>query len=424
MDGKKCNSLSHYSPFLLWRNYVIGILPLVLVPVFVFVLPFGICQFLTLAMAFALYAFVQRNRASRFESCTLVPFTAARVLFALTVVYVVIDLVFHEIPDETVKPYKALAMPIVAFLMVLRTHLRSSHNSLCVDCMMRNGSPFERRVLGHLYRSENHYLMPRLLVIIGLVVVLNWGYWYYAYNLEYYEWSDSLVFYFLPLIIFALDVVFLGYRYYLLFVFGHKQSSTLAEGMKNLRVMLISGNRVCFKVGQDGLLDTPFAVDDTFSEIISAGVVREYMTERVGTSDVRFCYGTIDIRGRKAMEHYFCFVDGNDVVEQFATREGIEICWLDRAEISRVYHSGKFSPCAGAEMSRVFNILVTSKIFDLSGRRKIKLRGYVPTFSIDEIRNSDVDFSNNRWMILSRFNKSSSFYWVRLLWYKYIEGLG
>ena len=62
--------------------------------------------------------------------------------------------------------------------MVLRTNLRSSHNSLCVDCMMRNGSPFERRVLGHLYSSENHYLMPRLLVIIGLVVVLNWGYWF------------------------------------------------------------------------------------------------------------------------------------------------------------------------------------------------------------------------------------------------------
>ena len=104
MDGKKCNSLSHYSPFILWRNYVIGILPLVLVPVFVFVLPFGICQFLTLAMAFALYALVQRHPPSRFESCTNIPFTAAREMFDLPVVYVVIDLDLHELPDELVMP--------------------------------------------------------------------------------------------------------------------------------------------------------------------------------------------------------------------------------------------------------------------------------------------------------------------------------
>ncbi|MDD6140583.1 MAG: hypothetical protein PUB61_04205 [Bacteroidales bacterium] len=424
MDGKKCNNLSHYSPFMIWRNYVIGILPLALVPVFIFGLPFGVCQFLTLAMTFGLFAFVRCNRVSRSETCMLIPFTSARALLALTVVYVVIDFAFHDLPEGTIKPYKALIVSVVTFLVVLGTEWRGGRNSLCIDCMMRNGSPFERRILGHIYSSENHYLVPRLLLIVGLVVALGWGYWYFGYKQVYYEWSDSLVFYLLPLIVFVFDACILGYRYYLLYTFGHERATVLAEGTKSLRVILICGNRVCYTAGKDGLLDTPFTLEDSFSEVLSAGVVRSFMTKNVGASTMKFCYGTIDIRSRKAVEHYFCFVDSEDVAERFAADEGIELQWMDKDEIAANFRFEKFSPFAAAEISRVFNIMVTSKIFDLSGRRKIKLRGYVPPFSIDEIRNSDVDFSDNRWMILSRFNKSSSFYWVRLLWYKYIEGLG
>lgn len=424
MDGKKCNNLSHYSPFMIWRNYVIGILPLALVPVFIFVLPFGVCQFLTLAMTFGLFAFVRCNRVSRSETCMLIPFTSARALLALTVVYVVIDFAFHDLPEGTIKPYKALIVSVVTFLVVLGTEWRGGRNSLCIDCMMRNGSPFERRILGHIYSSENHYLVPRLLLIVGLVVALGWGYWYFGYKQVYYEWSDSLVFYLLPLIVFVFDACILGYRYYLLYTFGHERATVLAEGTKSLRVILICGNRVCYTAGKDGLLDTPFTLEDSFSEVLSAGVVRSFMTKNVGASTMKFCYGTIDIRSRKAVEHYFCFVDSEDVAERFAADEGIELQWMDKDEIAANFRFEKFSPFAAAEISRVFNIMVTSKIFDLSGRRKIKLRGYVPPLSIDEIRNSDVDFSDNRWMILSRFNKSNSFYWLRVLWYKYIEGIG
>ncbi|MGM9841423.1 MAG: hypothetical protein ACI31D_04395 [Candidatus Limisoma sp.] len=424
MDGKKCNNLSYYSPFMIWQNYIIGGMPLALVPVLVFVLPFGICQFLTLIMALGLFAFVRRNRYSRYETCALIPYNAARALFVLTIAYVAIDVIFHDLPDEKIKPYKALIVPIVGILVLLEIYLRAGRTPFCVDCMMRNGSPFERRILGHIYSSENHYLVPRLLFITGLVVVLGWGHWYFAFLTDYPEWSDSFVFYFLPLIVFVIDALVLGYRYYLLSTFGQEQSSALAGGTKELRVILICGNRVCYREGHDGLFDTPFTVNDAFSEIISAGVVREYMNKSVGESTMKFCYGTIDIRGRKAVEHYFCFVDSEDVVEQFAADEGVQLQWMEKDEIAANFRSEKFSPFAVAEISRVFNIMVTSKIFDLSGRRKIKMRGYVPTFSIDEIRNSDVDFSNNRWMILSRFNKGSSFYWLRLLWYKYIEGLG
>lgn len=409
---------------MIWRNYVIGILPLALVPVFIFVLPFGVCQFLTLAMTFGLFAFVRCNRVSRSETCMLIPFTSARALLALTVVYVVIDFAFHDLPEGTIKPYKALIVSVVTFLVVLGTEWRGGRNSLCIDCMMRNGSPFERRILGHIYSSENHYLVPRLLLIVGLVVALGWGYWYFGYKQVYYEWSDSLVFYLLPLIVFVFDACILGYRYYLLYTFGHERATVLAEGTKSLRVILICGNRVCYTAGKDGLLDTPFTLEDSFSEVLSAGVVRSFMTKNVGASTMKFCYGTIDIRSRKAVEHYFCFVDSEDVAERFAADEGIELQWMDKDEIAANFRFEKFSPFAAAEISRVFNIMVTSKIFDLSGRRKIKLRGYVPPLSIDEIRNSDVDFSDNRWMILSRFNKSNSFYWLRVLWYKYIEGIG
>ena len=39
------------------------------------------------------------------------------------------------------------------------------------------------------------------------------------------------------------------------------------------------------------------------------------------------------------------------------------------------------------------------------------------------IKDAEVDFSDNRWMLLSRFNKDVSFYTLKKAWHRYIEGL-
>ena len=79
---------------------------------------------------------------------------------------------------------------------------------------------------------------------------------------------------------------------------------------------------------------------------------------------------------------------------------------------------------ASSEIHRIYTIMVTSKLYDVKGRRKIGDKGYVPSFTMEELRTVDVDFNDSHWMMLSKFNKDIPFRWLRVVWYKYVEGLG
>lgn len=46
-------------------------------------------------------------------------------------------------------------------------------------------------------------------------------------------------------------------------------------------------------------------------------------------------------------------------------------------------------------------------------QKKILIKGYKPSFSLSELKHTEVDFSDNRWMLLSRFNKDVSFYTLK-----------
>ena len=67
--------------------------------------------------------------------------------------------------------------------------------------------------------------------------------------------------------------------------------------------------------------------------------------------------------------------------------------------------------------------MLTSKLYNADGSKIVQAKGYIPDFQINEIRTSTVDFSNNRWVILSKFNKDLSFRLLKKVWYQYIEGL-
>lgn len=62
-----------------------------------------------------------------------------------------------------------------------------------------------------------------------------------------------------------------------------------------------------------------------------------------------------------------------------------------------------------AELHRIYTVMQTSKVYDLSGKKLVELEGYKPKFSFWELRTTDVDFNDSRWMLLSRFNKDLTF---------------
>lgn len=426
------NNTSSCSPYMIWRNYAIGMISIAIVPLLCGLAQISMYPLVTLAISFSLFLFVRMNRGSKSESCALIPYIAARTLLVFTFLSVILVLCLQH--SDKVVIGNAMSMSVlilspIALAVLLVAKKKSINNTLCVDCMLRKGTPYERAVLGHFYFRENKYLVPHLLKIFFLIFLVASV--YLLFNLDLHRelgFTDYAIYVYFPVACLIGDVVYLSLRYmaigiYYKQLFKQNSINVIGEGVKIIRVLLVCGERVFYKSCKDGKFDTPFEFSVDYSPEISVENVRQKMSEILGflpDGCTQLCYSTQDPINRKSIEHYFCFIDNSDGLSPI----GITGEWLCKAEIEEAFGNDDFSKMASSEIHRVYTIMSTSKKFYINGDRKIKIKGYTPSFSISELRNSNVDFNDNRWMVLSRFNKDRLFYRIKILWYKYIEGLG
>ena len=438
MTGRLCGNISSCSPYLIWRNYSIGIMSLSIVPLLCSMAGTHVYPFVTLAMSLALFAFVRGNRKSRTENCAFLPYITARVLLLFTFVSVAAILVLSYVNPASLRLFPHLSMLLlsVAVLLVwVVMKLRNVRNTFCVDCILRNGVPYEREALGHIYFMEIRYLLWRVGIGSLAIALVEWGYYLFLFD-GYGELTrlDKAVLIYFPIIAALVDCAVLGFRYFIIDIFyrrgeGVRNYDGLAptDGTKVVRVVVFSLDKVYYQKRNDGkLYDTPFEFVTSYSESASSGEAVAYMTERLGAlpvNSVRLCYSSSDPVKRRGIEHYFCFVDGCDDVEKFEKASGTAGVWFDKPALERAFYAGGFSKMASSEIHRIYTIMVTSKSYDAKGRRKMGEKGYVPPFTIAELRSVNIDFNDGHWMMLSRFNKDIPFRWLRVLWYRYVEGL-
>lgn len=433
---KKCNNISSCSAYLIWRNYAIGASAISLVPIVSYAFQSKVVPFLTLAFSLALFAFVRHNRRSRSESCVLIPYIVARVLLVYAFAsYGVVVMAkysaeaFGETMLERLPYYTSMFLPLLTALLTVFVYKRHFRNVFCMDCLLRNGTPYERELLGHIYFKENRFLLPRIIKITSLLALVTWG-CYFICDVDSGKISGwpVLIFVYSPVVFLVFDLIALRLRYWAIGVFYRKkliQDDREHGGhIKLVRILLICGDRL-YLTKDNGRYDTPFQFTEPFSEAISLGNAVQYMSKKLGyvQSDfVKFCYGSMDLKNRRSVEHYFCFVDAHPASEKSDSIAENEGRWWTKHELEGQFQNS-FSKILCAELHRVFTVMLTSKVYNIDGSKTVQTKGYVPDFQISEIRTSTVDFSDNRWMILSKFNKDLSFRLLKKVWYQYIEGL-
>lgn len=433
---KKCNNISSCSAYLIWRNYAIGASAISLVPIVSYAFQSKVVPFLTLAFSLALFAFVRHNRRSRSESCVLIPYIVARVLlvyafasYGIVVMAKYSAEAFWETMLERLPYYTSMFLPLLTALLTVFVYKRHFRNVFCMDCLLRNGTPYERELLGHIYFKENRFLLPRIIKITSLLALVTWG-CYFICDVDSGKISGwpVLIFVYSPVVFLVFDLIALRLRYWAIGVFYRKkliQDDREHGGhIKLVRILLICGDRL-YLTKDNGRYDTPFQFTEPFSEAISLGNAVQYMSKKLGyvQSDfVKFCYGSMDLKNRRSVEHYFCFVDAYPASEKSDSIAENEGRWWTKHELEGQFQNS-FSKILCAELHRVFTVMLTSKVYYIDGSKTVQTKGYVPDFQISEIRTSTVDFSDNRWMILSKFNKDLSFRLLKKVWYQYIEGL-
>ncbi len=434
MRESKCNNVCSCSATSIWRNYAIGITAVAVVPVAGLLLPAELLPFLSLLISLFLFSHIRKTRTRKTE-CALVPYMSARVLLGYTF-FAAILYVAARYVNENLGVFWQLEMRRHSFFYLAVLYLvvagamsrRQWSNTFCTACLLRNGMPQEREVLGHIYASETRYLYRRLLKMSGLVAVLTFA----PVAIGFYKTPDSIlakiVSIYVPLALMVADILYMRFRYSLVGTLREKEVEEKFpfEGkFKLIRILVIKDEKVYF-VENEGIKDTPFVFTEPFDDEVSHRTAQRYMADMLGESPdndtLRFCYGTIDPINRRSIEHYLYFAGDKSEIRQYEEKTGKRGLWLSKPELEQNFSHG-FSRLVCSEFHRIYTVMQTSKLYFPNGKKKILIKGYKPSFSLSELKHAEVDFSDNRWMLLSRFNKDVSFYTLKKAWHRYIEGL-
>lgn len=400
-------------------------MPLAIVPIVPLLGVDGSLPIFSLVMSLVLFCYVRHERDKSIQRCAVFPYIAARILLVFTMFSAIVAAVSiasgHSLGGpllEALRSHTSLYLSLFSLVIMKLMYPKMWNTVFCSDCLLRHGMPQERNCLGHTYVKENGYLVQRQQRLFAGIFLLTVSFRMLEAFFSFSPFVVRSAYVYLPLSLIVVDAVVVRSRY---FVVGRLKEQKDREIMpfggrfKLVRVLVFDNDGVLL-AGIDGGKDTPVSCYEPYSEPLSVGTARRLADNAVdGPKTVRFCYSTLDPINCRSIEHYLCFIDNRG-------EKKVKGEWVDRDSLERMYDAG-MGHLLRAEMFRIYTVMRTSKMFDIDGKKKIDLKGYVPKFNFSELRTTDVDFNDVRWLLLSKFNKDLMFYSLRKAWYQYVEGL-
>lgn len=422
--------------FLMWKNLSIGLLTIIAMIAFSRILPFYLSPIVSLVCAAVLYTFLYNHRVMGATSCVVVIYAVFFCLIAYSFVTILVNILFAWglifVPREFIffnNPYipSLMACP-VSFLSLLVIYLRRRKLHICMDCRLQGGDAYERGILGNILSHESQLQLKNLLILFGILTAVVWSYYFIFYININVNARDWYVFIWLVIIAFIFDEIYFIYRYYNLYLdLKEKDEIISPEELRDmtaktyLRYYVICGNYlyVDTKVIDPGAsykqtIDTPFITKRNVNGITIPEVKR--IIERmsgVTTGDLRFFYGRrLPDLDHHSLLRYFYFLDGDISEYQNINVDGM---WMNFEDVKKVYskNPGRLAPILVADITRLATIMLTEKIFDENGFRKSKIKQYRPTFNLVDVKNSDLDFQDDKWIQISLFNSDTPLYRIK-----------
>lgn len=442
-DLRKVNSIQLYS---LWKNLTTGLVTIIVMIAGSKLLPSYLSPVISLVCAAVLYTILYNHRVTRSNNCVLVPFIVFICLITYCFVSIIVNVLYiwgaFQLDVEFVffnEPFiPSLVMMPVSFVTCLYFFFRRNSLKLCVECQLRNGNPAERGLFGRILVSESKLQIKNLTILFGVLSVIIWSYYLFVYVKITPNARDWYVYNWLVLIAFVLDELYFIQRYYNLYLDLRENNEIVDEydlsdmtAKTYVRFYLICGNyvfvnphSVSYLNPHKEVIDTPFITKRTVNGVTIPEVKR--MVEKMTTikdGELRFFYGRkLPDLDRHSLLRYFYFLDGD--VEQYQDID-VEGEWMDFDKLKNIYshNPGHLSNNFANDITRVATIILTEKTFDEQGNRKNPIKSYVPSFNLIDVRKSDLDFQDDKWIRISLFNADTKGYKFKK-WWRELRGKG
>lgn len=438
-DLKKVNATQLYY---LWRNLSIGLFSLVAVLTLSKLLPHYLSPVIAIIVTAIIYTMIYNSRIRRTDTCMVVPYAVFYSLLLYSFVSIILNVIWmwglipqDSVPQESIffnSPYvpSLLLCPCtcIAFLIV---YIRRDHLHICKECKMENGDSYERGPTGKILSVESHFQLGNIAGLFLILSVIIELYYYLIYNNININNRDWYIFTWITIIFIVLDEVYFIFRYYNLFLDLKEHDEIITDeeledmtAKTYLRYYVCCGNYIYMDthvVDPDSpfreVVDTPFFTNRSVNGI-KVDEVRSIIQRMTGIKDgqLRFFFGrkSGDLDNHSILR-YFYFLDGtpDDYPEMRVDGE-----WMDFEHYKRLYTNtpGKVSRLALTDLSRLATIMLTEKTFNENGFRKFKIKSYSPNFTLEDVRQSDLDFQDDKWIRISTFNSDTSLYRLKRWW--------
>ena len=380
------------------------------------------------------------NHKSIGGMCSLVPYGTFLILIIYSFVTIIFTLisVLHlgRVPEElsltrgTAFVPSLLMLPI-GFLVYSYIGLRRNKLGICRSCKTRNGDTMDTSRMSRIISSESKVQIRNLVILFGLMGSIVWGYYEVYYVNINVNARDWYIFTWLVATAFLVDVVYFIYRYYNLYLDYKETGDVITPDAlyhptvkTYLRYYVICDNYVycdVHAVDPDApyreVIDTPFFTKRNVNGV-SHKEVKDIIAKMTGVEDgeLRFFYGRRS--GEASVQNllrYFYFLNGTPEDHPHLRTEGE---WVNYDLVKQIYSQApeRLARLSVIDTTRLATIIITSKLYNNKGVRKIKIKRYQPSFSLHDVRNSNLDFQSDEWIKISLFNSDTRFFKIKKWW--------
>lgn len=437
-DLQKINILQLY---LFWKNLSIAMVLLIVLLTVSTWTHSVISLFTAIICAFVIYVRIYANKTSHHPTYMLVGWSLMMSIILYTLIMMALAFMtawgildvgqdFNIFNGQRTLSVLILA-PVCFFTLLVCYICRRSLHRYIDNHFGVKSDVFMKGKLGVLLNRESRIQVRNLMGLFGVLTAINWIYYIFFYHGGLLSDKDIYIFFW---------VNFIGLAFYLVYLLVHnynldlelKQRGELltpeeAGSMMSktyLRYFVICGDRIFVSCDCDDpdytvhkVLDTPFFVVRA-GNMVSETEIRSTIEKETGVKggELRFFFG---FKAAGLSNHtlirYFYFLDGTP--EDYPSLNAEKGEWMTLEQIQRINESRSHSLSAYllADASRLITIMRTEKLYDERGNRRYKLKSYVPTFRLGDVRNTDIDFQSNQWLDIARLNCDKPFFRLRRL---------
>lgn len=392
-----------------------------------------------LVIEFFLLAQLSKERAESNGGCNILLYLTTRILLAITLVMVVINLYYMKFidPNEFLNgtanrriPYiTILVMSPVVCVMIVWAAIMRNRLSICKVCHNLYGNASERGFLGKVFRNESRYQLRILLYIFGgITIYTTWYYWMHYSNVNLNS-TDKVFYLYIPIIIILLSIVFLGRRYLKIFAFYRDNvigEATEESNVTLLRFLIICDDHIFMRDPEstDDLLkiDTPLVLKLDYREKVSDFEVKNKFCHAADVSealvDVKYLYENVDRMAHSNIFHYLCQVQTRSVLSDSRLKGE----WLSLYQLKALHEAGLLTQTMVSEIDRLYTVAMARKTYDKNGRRLYKVKHYTPSFKLRDLMMLDVDYNDPEWLLVAKDNEDRPFFKLKRFFRRYFKG--